>query len=204
MKLIEPIEEHNMTSAFPTPAATAYTSSDADADTDTESTGTVSGGGSNILGQRNAVPCAGATFMIRSLAFADNENSVVVMALEAGELRLHKLTTASRAGGWDWQCIEKDNWLGFRNSVSGTYMGHNGKGRIVARAEWHRDHEYFCVRKHPDRGYILLTKRGGSKLCKLGWSGGGGGGAVGEGPGGDELVEVEGTAEGTLWEFIKV
>ena len=44
--------------------------------------------------------------------------------------------------------------------VSSTFIKHNRKGKSIAEVKWHRDHETFCVREHPNGGYILLVKQG--------------------------------------------
>lgn len=130
----------------------------------------------------DAVPWAGETYMIRDRLHGR------IITLEESNLRLE--THISRTGGWHWVCVEKDGWLGFRNRVSGTYIGHNGKGKFYAKVTHHKDHEYFCARRHLDGGYLLLMRHG-SKLWKM---------DIGED--GHELIETEN--EGTVWEFVKV
>ncbi|KAJ5964189.1 uncharacterized protein N7479_004065 [Penicillium vulpinum] len=48
--------------------------------------------------------------------------------------------------------------------VSGTFIGHNNRGQFIAEAKRHRDWESFCVREHPDGGYVLLVKQGSGFL----------------------------------------
>jgi hypothetical protein len=131
---------------------------------------------------RDAVPWAGETFMIRDRIRGR------VITLKDGNLRLE--ANASRTGGWHWVCVEKNGWLGFRNYVSGTYIGHDGKGNFYAKVGHHEGHEFFCARRHPDGGYLLLMMHG-MKFWKM---------DIGED--GNKLVETEN--EGTAWEFVKV
>jgi hypothetical protein len=74
--------------------------------------------------------------------------------------------------------------------VSETYIGHNGRGKFYAKVTHHKEHEYFCARRHPDGGYLLLMRHG-SKLWKM---------DIGKDD--NELVETDN--EGTVWEFVKV
>jgi hypothetical protein len=95
--------------------------------------------------------------------------------------------------GSHWHCVENDEmWLGFRNSVSGTYIGHNNEKKFVARAGKHREWEWFCVRQHPDGGHILLVRH---------WSGFR---AMSVESATRELVVDENREGGTAWEFIRV
>ncbi|CAI4212020.1 unnamed protein product [Parascedosporium putredinis] len=49
-------------------------------------------------------------------------------------------------------------WFGFRNCVSGTYLGHNERKRFIAAVRHHRPHEYFTPLHHPSGGYELLMR----------------------------------------------
>ncbi|CEL02073.1 hypothetical protein ASPCAL01648 [Aspergillus calidoustus] len=159
-------------------------------------------------------PHKDATFLIRDRATG------LVIALEDGELGLHpdeKSPTSSNTGGTDtdtdtgrqsgyqhsrgshWRCIENDElWLGFRNSVSREYIGHNGdvKGhwRFIAEKKHHESWEWFCAREqHPDGGHVLLVKhKSGFRAMRAG------------GEGGRELVVAGKGEAGTAWDFIKV
>ncbi|KAI1076903.1 hypothetical protein F5B20DRAFT_554196 [Whalleya microplaca] len=128
------------------------------------------------------VPWPGQKFAIRS------QTSGRVITLVEGELRMED--NLGEQGGWHWVCVEKNGWLGFRSPVSGTYMGHNGRGGFVAAVKHHKSYEYFCTRRHPDGGYLLLMKHG-DDLWKM---------DVGEE--GHDLIETKG--DGTVWDFVKV
>lgn len=82
--------------------------------------------------------------------------------------------------------------LGFQNMVSGTFLGHNKKGEFIAEARSHRDWESFCVREHPDGGYVLLVKQGSGFLPMR----------IDRDT--EELVVSTNKDEGVVWEFIRV
>lgn len=127
-------------------------------------------------------PYAGNTYAIREL------KSGRLVTLINGNLRLENCT--GEQGGWHWHCEEKQGWLGFRSPVSGTYMGHDTEGNFWANYGHHLGHEYFCARRHPNGGYVLLMRQEDElrkmtvddSSCKL----------------------VMTTGEGTLWDFEKV
>ncbi|KAF4960984.1 hypothetical protein FGADI_634 [Fusarium gaditjirri] len=128
-----------------------------------------------------SVPYPGAVFIIRHRA------SGKVITIVNGDLQLCQ--GFNPRGGFHWACIEQDRWLGFRNCVSGTIIGHNGGKKFIARVDKHQQHEYFTLRPSPQGGYELLTRHG-QELWSM---------AVGDD--GSELVEVRG--EGALWDFLK-
>ncbi|KAM5356444.1 hypothetical protein ACJ41O_003090 [Fusarium nematophilum] len=129
-----------------------------------------------------AVPGPDAVFVIR------HRETGRVITLVDGDLRLCEGFSAR--GGFHWHCVEKDRWLGFRNCVSGTYIGHNERKGFIARVTHHRQHEYFCVRAHPRGGYELLMRHG-NELWSM---------AVG----GDGAALAETKGEGALWDFLRV
>ncbi|KAM0417127.1 hypothetical protein ACHAPT_012834 [Fusarium lateritium] len=128
-----------------------------------------------------SVPSPNAVFIIR------HRDTGKVITLVDGELRLCEGLSAR--GGFHWHCVEKDRWLGFRNCVSGTYIGHNERKKFIARVPHHKAHEYFTPRPHPQGGYELLMRHN-HELWSM---------AVGED--GNSLVETKG--EGALWDFLK-
>ncbi|KAF5631643.1 dynamin family [Fusarium tjaetaba] len=128
-----------------------------------------------------SVPYPGATFIIR------HRDSGKVITIVNGDLRLCE--GFNPRGGFHWECIERDRWLGFRNCVSGTIIGHNDRKKFIARVDHHQSHEYFTLQPSPQGGYELLMRHG-QELWSM---------AVGDD--GSELVEVKG--EGALWDFLK-
>ncbi|RYP48324.1 hypothetical protein DL768_005780 [Monosporascus sp. mg162] len=102
-----------------------------------------------------AVPWPGKSYMIRHKA------SGRAIMLANGKVRLDHLNSECHCTA-RWTCSERDGWLGFRNPVSGTYLGigtSSSKGTIEVV-----DQGDICVRKHPDGGYILLVKQRDSLL----------------------------------------
>jgi hypothetical protein len=130
-----------------------------------------------------SVPYPGAQFIIRQ------RDTDKVITLVGGALKL--ADGLNPKGGYHWECIEKDRWLGFRNCVSGTIIGHNNGKKFVARAEKHQSYEYISLRPSPQGGYELLTKHGHDEL----WS-------MNVADDGEQLVETKG--QGALWDFLKV
>lgn len=85
-------------------------------------------------------------------------NTDKVIMITDGEVVLQSPAEAQPGGGWYWVCEEKGNWLGFRNRVSGNFLGCNEWSGLHAQFTHHSAHGSFCVRHHPDGGYILLVK----------------------------------------------
>ncbi|KAL7909533.1 hypothetical protein GGI35DRAFT_479798 [Trichoderma velutinum] len=130
-------------------------------------------------------PKAGKQFMIR-----ERQEPHRIIALLFGDLILHD--GQSPATGWLWKCVKKSGWYGFRNVVSGSYLGHNGQSKIQAVMPHHKSHEYFMAERHEDGGYVLLTRHG-EELWQVVIS-----------KDGKSLVEKkaeEGT--GTAWDFVE-
>lgn len=138
------------------------------------------------------IPWPGSTYMIRSY------HKHHILTLANGTLQLKE--QAVEGGGWQWKCVEKDGWLGFENTVSGTYLGHDNGGKFRATAPHHEGWEQFCARKCPEGGYLLLNIHWW-KLWKM--DTGEFGTLIQTEMGG---VPNEPTREvgGSLWEFVKV
>jgi hypothetical protein len=128
-----------------------------------------------------SVAYPGAVFIIR------HRDSGKVITVVNGELRLCE--GFNPRGGFHWECIEKDKWLGFRNCVSGTLIGHNNRKKFIAKVHLHQSYEYFALGPSPKGGYELLMRHG-DELWSM---------AVGED--GSELIETKG--DGALWDFLK-
>ncbi|KAI5862988.1 hypothetical protein GGS23DRAFT_46961 [Durotheca rogersii] len=100
--------------------------------------------------REETVPHPGATYIIRDPATRR------LLTIVGGQLRLEH--HAGDRGGYHWDCVETKGWLGFRNPAFGVFLGHDGHGRIIASARLHRPWEYFCVRRHKQGGYLLLSR----------------------------------------------
>ncbi|OQD80392.1 hypothetical protein PENANT_c036G03790 [Penicillium antarcticum] len=103
-----------------------------------------------IIIDPNSCPSEGRLFIIR------DPNTELVIGLNEGILTLVPERNGYVCGIY-WLCVESENmWLGFRNAISGTYIGHDNKRKFIADKKWHRGHESFCVRQHPDGGHVML------------------------------------------------
>jgi len=111
-----------------------------------------------------------------------------IVTLVEGELRL--CDGYSVLGGFHWHCVSKDRWLGFRNAVSGTYLGHNERRKLISTARHHQSHEFFMERLTTQGGYELLTGHG-NELRSI---------AMGS----DGTTVVESKGDGDLWDFLKL
>ena len=134
----------------------------------------------------SSVPWPGSTFIIRSVS------SGHVITLLDGKIEL------SPPGGHSsirWVCIETKGWLGFRNPVSGKFLGHDKHGRLSCFADRHQQWERFCVRLRPEGGYVLFMTHH-ERLWPVGMK-------VEEGV--EKLAKIgDGVSNGMIWEFIKV
>ncbi|KAF4615879.1 hypothetical protein G7Y89_g15236 [Cudoniella acicularis] len=139
-------------------------------------------------GQRDAVPWPGSIFVIRDLEQGR------IITLKDGKLILQ--TNPHKTSCIYWICIEHSNgFLGFRSSGAATYIGHDGGQKFICEVKHHRDYEWFCVRKHPEGGYVLLINRG-KRFLRV---------RAKEDTGDCELVEGDGEdKKWTRWEFVKV
>ena len=128
---------------------------------------------------KHLVPWPDSTFIIRSVT------SGHLLTLLDGQVVLSR--PGGSSGSIHWACVETKGWLGFRNLVSGKFLGHDAKGRLSCSAERHREWEWFCVRMRPDGGSVLLMKHyerlwhvgikveeGVERLAKIGDGGSGG------------------------------
>ena len=134
----------------------------------------------------SSVPWPSQTFLIRSPSTGH------LLTLRNGQVIL------ASPGGHDpirWACVETKGWLGFRNTGSGKYLGHDKHGKLCCVADRQQGWENFCARITPEGGYVLLMthferlwhvgikmERGGERLAKLG----------------------DGVENGMVWEFVKV
>ncbi|KAI0602259.1 hypothetical protein F4775DRAFT_588487 [Biscogniauxia sp. FL1348] len=99
-----------------------------------------------------SAPEAPRTYMIRD---ADTGRA---LALRDGALTLAPAHEAGETGGWRWRCAETDDgWLGFYETVSGRYLGRDGRGGLCARAARQRAWEALLLRPLRRGGYHILT-----------------------------------------------
>ncbi|KAI1398639.1 hypothetical protein F4819DRAFT_18962 [Hypoxylon fuscum] len=131
---------------------------------------------------RETAPWPGETYIIQ-----DPKTKRQITLVE-GKLRLED--HLGFQGGYHWRCIETDGWLGFRNPIDNSLIGHDNEKNFIAQNKSHKSWEFFNTRAHPDGGYILLVVHGWVQwkmtIAKDGRS----------------LVETR--DGGTAWEFVKV
>ncbi|KAL3465621.1 hypothetical protein BJX64DRAFT_252211 [Aspergillus heterothallicus] len=150
-------------------------------------------------------PHKDATFVIR------DRSTGLVIALEDGKLGLYESENDTETVGArnekayqhsrssHWKCVENEHlYFGFRNSVSGEYIGHNGetltgRWRFWAERKHHKWWEWFTAQHQPDGGYVLLVKHDHAfRSMKAG------------GADGRELLVADKGEKGTAWDFIKI
>lgn len=116
-----------------------------------------------------------------------------LITLEDGHLQLLPDDGGKSGGGYNWTCVEKSGWFGFRNRVSGAYMGRalDRTANLGAVEHHHRFWEFFTVRPDPRGGCALLITHSAEELWR-----------VSIGTDGKTLVRMEhGDAQ---WEFEEV
>ena len=145
----------------------------------------------SITPHSNLVPWPGSTFIIRSVS------SGHVLTLLEGQITLTH--PHSSRGSCHWACWENNGWLGFRNTVSGKFLGHDEEGKLRCTVEWHEKWEYFCFRMRPEGGCVLLMTHE-DRLWHVG--------GIKVEQDGEEKVKLakigDGAAGGMVWEFVKV
>ena len=135
----------------------------------------------------SSVPWPGSTFIIKSAASGE------VITLRDGKIALASPTDC---GSIFWECVETKGWLGFRDSATGLFLGHNKNSGLWCVAQRHKGWENFCVMARPEGGYVLLMKHGDHKLWPVG---------IRMEEGIKMLAKIESKiCEGTVWEFVEV
>jgi hypothetical protein len=110
--------------------------------------------------------------------------------------RLTLVRDAGTRGGWQWHCEEQDDgWLGFRDAVSGKYLGHDNRDGFRVQASKHLSWESFILRPREAGGYNLLVKDG-NRLRAM---------AVTDADKmSPRLLLASNAKEGARWEFVEV
>src|ERR1700712_4541908 len=75
----------------------------------------------NVKSNSSSVPWSGHIYIIRSAITGQ------VLTLLEGNLVMAK---PGGRGSIHWACVEKNGWLGFRNPVSGKFLGHDQVGNL--------------------------------------------------------------------------
>lgn len=142
----------------------------------------------NLIGGASSfsVPWPGSIFNIRCIS------SGHVITLLEGQIVLNQ---PGGRGSIEWECVETKGWLGFRNVVSGKFLGHDKNGRLWCSVERHQGWEYFCARMRPDGGCILLMTHF-ERLWHVG---------IKVEQCVEKLAKIEGgSSDSIVWEFVQV
>jgi hypothetical protein len=115
---------------------------------------------------RHADPHPGETYLI-----VDNLNSAAdgsrALALETGHLRLVPMTKLQE--GAKWKCVDTHGWLGFQNTVSGTYLETSYREKIARWGGTEKD--YFLQARSfihgPTQGISIRRQANGEYLIFL-------------------------------------
>lgn len=94
----------------------------------------------------STIPCPGSTYIIRSIS------SGLVITESEGQLIMAPL--GSR--GMYWECKKSKAWFGFRNTVSGGYIGHNIWGNVQCETKWHKGWEQISLEPLIEGGFHML------------------------------------------------
>jgi hypothetical protein len=114
------------------------------------------------LGYTPAVPESGKVYKIHL------KNSDKLIMVTGGDVVAQPPDEVKLGAGWHWACVERRNWLGFRNRVTGTYLGCSAwTGGIEAGMPLQTGSECFCVRHDPRGGYLLLVNSGHRKKSEM-------------------------------------
>ena len=116
------------------------------------------------------------------------ESGLAIVVNEDGDVQLRFFYGVHTSQNCHWKCAEKNGWFGFKHE--GRYLGHDGNWGFHAEAKHHKPYEYFCIRKHPDGGYQLMTSH--DWIFRN----------VDIEEDGEKLFET--THSGALWDFVKV
>lgn len=81
----------------------------------------------------------------------------LILVLKYGKLEW--LDRPIPSGGHIWRCVKKNGWLGFRNMASGTYLGYNKEGKIVATQKEHKEQQNFTASRKENGGYMLSVRQ---------------------------------------------
>jgi hypothetical protein len=134
----------------------------------------------------SSVPWPGSTYVIR------HDSSGHVLALLNGNVIL--VQPGNKRASIHWECVENKGWLGFREPVSGLYLGYDMSGNLICQAKYQQGWENFVVRPRPDGGYVLFLTHW-EKLWPVG---------LRTDHDGETLAKMEsGTGSEFAWEFVK-
>lgn len=133
---------------------------------------------------RGAIPWPENTFQI----IEKNSGRAIMLTGDKPELQS---VNDTRHLGTHWLCVKQNGYFGFQNPQTGRYLGHDGKGGIVAWVPHLKDWELWTTRGYPEGGYEMLSPFYSHMLMIL---------CVHE----DGKTLVRRRHGTTLWEFVRV
>ncbi|KAL6788713.1 hypothetical protein J3E68DRAFT_127169 [Trichoderma sp. SZMC 28012] len=77
------------------------------------------------------------------------------LGIQCGKLKFFEIPV--KGSEIFWYCVKDGNFFGFWNLNCGTYLGHDGAGRMVVTSTHHRTAQYFIPVRQENGGYILHT-----------------------------------------------
>ncbi|KAI1170115.1 hypothetical protein F4777DRAFT_138592 [Nemania sp. FL0916] len=102
---------------------------------------------------------------------------------------------AHARGGWQWHCEEHpDGWLGFRDAVSGRYLGHDNRGNYIVHGKKLDLWESFIIRPREKGGFNMYV-RWGHRLRPTG---------IADVKGQPKLTYAASNDDAARWEFVRV
>ncbi|QYT06273.1 hypothetical protein H0G86_013131 [Trichoderma simmonsii] len=115
-----------------------------------------------VKAKQSATPPENHPIPGKSCMIQTRNSPNLILALKYGKLVW--LDRPIPSGGHIWGCVEKNGWLGFRNMASGTYLGSNKEGEIVATQKEHKEQQRFTERRKENGGYMLSVPQEGGLL----------------------------------------
>ncbi|KAM6479428.1 hypothetical protein HDV62DRAFT_137483 [Trichoderma sp. SZMC 28011] len=95
-------------------------------------------------------PIPGREFILRT-----RQEPRRFLGIEKGKPKLFGIPVGGRE--IFWHCVKDGNWYGLWNPTCGTYLGHDGAGRMVVTSTHHKTAQYFIPVRQENGGYILHT-----------------------------------------------
>lgn len=131
------------------------------------------------------VPRPGHTFLIRSVSSGE------VITLVNGQIVLaHPDGRESH-----WVCEDVGGWFGFRNVVSGRFLGRNWDWDLCCSAPWGKEWEIFRAHQLPEGGTVLLMTHWWTERPV----------GIKRENGAERLAMIENwQADAAVWEFVEV
>ena len=106
--------------------------------------------GERALPSFDEPPLANKSYVIKKMGTEE------AITLVDGELRIQNVKDSTDTS-IRWLCIERGTHFGLYNESARTFIGHDGRGNMVATRPWLSDHELLSARYYEGGGYELQT-----------------------------------------------